>query len=177
MSFLPVFLPEEANCATAPAGVALEACPPVFGIDLRIHDKYVDVVPLGQNMVQAAESDVIGPAVAAEAPDRFLDQQVGHGFDFFHQRCLASRAGEDVLYPVAVLAGGRGIVLAIQPGFHGLFEFGRDVRVDAVSGYLHQVGQFVAPAVQRQAHAVAVFGRILEQRIAPDRPCPILLVV
>ncbi len=47
------------------------------GVDFGVEDQQVDVLAGGDDMVEAAVADVIGPAVAADAPDRFLDQVVG----------------------------------------------------------------------------------------------------
>ena len=44
------------------------------GVDLGVEDEDVDVVAGGQDVVQAAEADVVGPAVAAEDPDGLLGQ-------------------------------------------------------------------------------------------------------
>ncbi|CAN4028293.1 Acyltransferase family protein, partial [Dysosmobacter welbionis] len=44
------------------------------GVHLRIHHQHVDVPVLGQHVVNAAEADVVGPAVAAEGPHALLGQ-------------------------------------------------------------------------------------------------------
>ena len=44
------------------------------GIDLGIENQQVDIPVLGQDVVDAAEADVIGPAVAADGPDGLLGQ-------------------------------------------------------------------------------------------------------
>ena len=44
------------------------------GVDLGIEDEDVDVLAGSQNVVHAAEADVVGPAVAAEDPDGLLRQ-------------------------------------------------------------------------------------------------------
>ena len=49
------------------------------GIDLGVQHQHVDIAPGGQHMVQAAVADVVRPAIAADDPDGFLDQGVGHG--------------------------------------------------------------------------------------------------
>ena len=47
------------------------------GIYARIHNQNVDVLAGSDRMIQTAETDVIGPAVAAQNPYRLLDQVIG----------------------------------------------------------------------------------------------------
>ena len=49
------------------------------GITLGIQHKDVDVLGQAQHMIEAAKAYVIGPAVTANQPDRFLDQRIGIG--------------------------------------------------------------------------------------------------
>ena len=44
------------------------------GVDLGVEDEDVDVLAGGKHVVQAAEADVVGPAVAAEDPDGLLGE-------------------------------------------------------------------------------------------------------
>ena len=44
------------------------------GVDLGVEHEDVDVLAGSQHVVQAAEADVVGPAVAAEDPDGLLGQ-------------------------------------------------------------------------------------------------------
>ena len=47
------------------------------GVDLGVEHQHVDVASAGQHVVQAAEADVVGPAVAADDPDALLRPGVG----------------------------------------------------------------------------------------------------
>ena len=47
------------------------------GITLGIEHQNIDVFGQAQHVVETAEADIVGPAVAADQPDRFLDQRVG----------------------------------------------------------------------------------------------------
>ena len=49
------------------------------GIDFGVEHEHVDVAPAGQDVIQAAVTDVVGPAVAADNPDALLHQLIGHG--------------------------------------------------------------------------------------------------
>ena len=62
----------------------LAAC---IGINLRIEYEDVDILAGGQRMVNAAEADIIGPAVAAEDPHGLLGKIILIG-----QRLLCQRA-------------------------------------------------------------------------------------
>ena len=73
-SFLPVFLPEAANLATEPVGRRFGGLAAGVGIDLGVEDEDVDVPVHGHDVVEPAVADVIGPAVAADAPDALLDE-------------------------------------------------------------------------------------------------------
>ena len=46
-------------------------------VDLGVEDQDVDVAALGQDVVEAAVADVVGPAVAADDPHALADQVVG----------------------------------------------------------------------------------------------------
>ncbi len=66
-----------ANLATAARGVDFAGLSAGVGIHLGIEHQDVDVAAAGQHVVQTAVADIIGPAVAADDPDGFLDQAVG----------------------------------------------------------------------------------------------------
>ena len=46
-------------------------------VDLGVEDEDVDVLVRGEDVVEAAVADVVGPAVAADDPDALLDEVVG----------------------------------------------------------------------------------------------------
>ena len=73
-SFLETCLPPAANLATAEVGVDLEDWPPGIGVHLGIQDHQVHIPVLRHDVVDAAEADIIGPAVAADGPDGLLSQ-------------------------------------------------------------------------------------------------------
>jgi len=47
------------------------------GVDLGVEQQDVDILAGGEDVVESAVADVIGPAVAADNPYRFLDQIIG----------------------------------------------------------------------------------------------------
>jgi hypothetical protein len=56
-----------------------------IGVNLGIHDQDVDIFTLGHDMVQAAVTDIIGPAVTADDPVRLLGEQIAASGDFGEQ--------------------------------------------------------------------------------------------
>ena len=89
--FFLISLPAAANWATWPMLRGLGSLTAGVGIDLGIEDEDVDVRAGSQDMVHAAEADIVSPAVAAEDPDGLLVQ--------------VFLLGQDVLDILAALAG------------------------------------------------------------------------
>ena len=95
-SFLATGLPAAANLRDRRARGGLGHLAARVGVDLGVEDEDVHVPAAGEDVVQAAVADVIRPAVAADDPDRFLDEVVGQR----RQGCLRDAvglAGEDFL--------------------------------------------------------------------------------
>ena len=63
------------------------------GIDLGVEDEDVDVPVHGQDVVEAAVADVVGPAVAADAPDALFDQEILELVDLGQVRAWPLRPG------------------------------------------------------------------------------------
>ena len=94
-----VSLPAAANLAAAPSGVALDCLAARVRVDLGVEHQHVDVAAAGQDVVEAAVADVVGPAVAAHEPDALLDEVVGQRLEprappgaSSAASCLAQRA-------------------------------------------------------------------------------------
>ena len=92
-SFLAIALPPAANCATAPVGVDFGCLSAGVGVDFRVQNQEVDVLAGGDDMVETAVTDVIGPAVATDAPDRFLDQVISQRQQLYGSLVLAPLEG------------------------------------------------------------------------------------
>src|SRR5690349_15774254 len=58
------------------------------GVDLRVEYEDVDVAAGSEHVIEAAITDVVGPAVAADDPDALLDQIVGHREKFAGARAV-----------------------------------------------------------------------------------------
>jgi hypothetical protein len=63
-------------------------------VNLGVEHEDVDVAAGGDDVVEAAEADVVGPAVAADDPDALVDEVVGD---------LGERAGFAVVRPASAL--------------------------------------------------------------------------
>ena len=50
--------------------------PARVGVDLGVEDEQVDVAVHGQDVIQSAVADVVGPAVSADAPDALFHQEI-----------------------------------------------------------------------------------------------------
>ena len=70
-------LPAAANLAIAPRCGRLRRLATGVGVDLGVEHEDVDVAARGQDVVEPAEADVVGPAVAADDPHALADQGAG----------------------------------------------------------------------------------------------------
>ena len=77
-SFFTPGLPVVAT-ATAARGGGFGALAAGVGVYFRIHDQHLHVPAAGQNVVQAAVADVVGPAVAAQNPHALADKFIRKG--------------------------------------------------------------------------------------------------
>jgi hypothetical protein len=83
------------------------------GVNLGIHDQHVHVEVCGQHVIQAAEADIVGPAVAAVHPDGLLGQLIGVILYEFHVRAGIGGSGNKL----ADLVGhGHGLVVVVALG-------------------------------------------------------------
>ncbi len=57
----------------------LRRLPAGVGVSLGVEDKHIDVAPGGEHVVEAAEADVVRPAVAADDPHALRDEVVDEG--------------------------------------------------------------------------------------------------
>ena len=142
-----------------------------IGVNFGIKHKDVDVLILGDHVIQTAEPDIVGPAVTAEDPDGFLDQHILVRQNFRTQRIGAvllhhfNQPGTGCLGFISSIrgkpafAGGDYIVVAAHlslQGFQALSHLG-------------------AALVERQVHAEAELGVILKQAVCPGGAVPFIV--
>ena len=108
--FLLVRLPAAANLATAAGRGRFGGLAAGIGIYFGIQHQDVDVFAHGKHMVQTAVADIVGPAVAADDPDGFFDQQIAI--------CLQCPSAERLASPcsaASMAAGSKLLTVARMP--------------------------------------------------------------
>ena len=89
------------------------------GVHLGVDDDDVDILAAGQDVVEAAEADVIAPAVAAEDPLALLDEAVTEFEELLADVALAGFHQRDEL--VGNFLGAEGVLAVLDPlGEEGL---------------------------------------------------------
>ena len=108
-------------------------------------------------MVKPAEANVVGPAVAADQPDRFLNQRIGIRQQLFRTLNALQRVAQfsDLLAP------------HVRRGFRvkSLIQFCRDF----IGKLLQQTHHARAVLVDGQTEAKTKLGVIFKQRVCPCR--------
>ena len=147
-------LPEAANLAMAPKGVALEAWPPVLEYTSVSITRTLTFLP-----VQTAEAYVVGGAVTGDNPLRACGDEAFELDDFAAGVASASLAQGYNL--VGDFACGGGVVGCIEPllsqGFDLVGAFG------TFQGFVHKVGYALTHFLGGDVHAEAEFGEVLEE--------------
>ncbi len=160
-----------------PGGRGLGGLTAGVGVDLGVQNQHVHIFAGGQNMVQAAEADVVGPAVAADDPDGLLHQNIAVSFDSFQHffqiagGCCDGR-GEELPDPGRRLLGDLGIVDVVHPKPEGFLQLSRDVLLQQP---FHQLSQLASAGAQGQVHAVAELRIVFEEGVGPARSMPVLV--
>src|SRR5208337_560024 len=77
--FLGGMFPAGGKFGNRSAGRGLRHLAACIGIDFCVQDEDVDVAAGAEDVIEAAEADVIGPAVATDQPDALAHEGVGHG--------------------------------------------------------------------------------------------------
>ena len=137
-------------------------------VDLGVEDEDVDVATGREDLVEAAEADVVGPAVAADDPDALADEVAGEGEQVSgvgaerrrRRRASASRRRLDPLALEDDL--GLGVL-------DGVEEPADEVRAELRGEALEQPAGVVGLGVEGEPHPEPELGVVLEQRVAPGR--------
>ena len=138
-------------------------------VDLRVEHEDVDVATGAQRLVEAAEADVVGPAVTAHDPDagahevaREREQRAGVG------GLLAADAGERLAQPRPPARAGARCWPRCPAGCPGCSR-ASVLADDAGAACSSSAAGLRGLDVQRQAHAQAELGVVLEERVVPGR--------
>lgn len=133
------------------------------GVNLGIKHEDVDVLAGGEYVVETAETDVVGCAVAGDNPLRALHDEVlqdHYAVAYVAAACLAER-NDGFEY----LAGGFCAVAVVEPFPGLLFDFcGAAV---AGEGLLHEAFEAELHLLVGDGHAQTELGEVLEERVGP----------
>ena len=140
-------------------------------VDLGVQHQDVHVAAGGEHVVQAAEADVVGPAVAAEAPDALADQVVGRG-----QQILGVGA-VDGRQPLVQLGHQRARCAAISSSVSCLLfiSAATSSSPNCAGQPLEQLVGVLDLLIDGQAEAEAELGAVLEQRVRPGRAAALVV--
>ncbi len=134
------------------------------GVNLGVEDEDVDVLTGGENMVDAAEADVVCPTVAAEDPDGLLVEVILLCEDLLGSVAACAVCLDDgektlcgLLVVVAVVIGGE-VILS------GLLEL---VALSVLSNCFDALLQVVTDLLLAEVDAEAVLSVILEEGVCP----------
>ena len=141
------------------------------GVDLGVEDEDVDILAGSQDVVQAAEADVVGPAVAAEDPDGLLGEVLLVSQDLAAQLAGVALASGDngVLQGGDELLGGLAVGLAVVHGVQPVLGGGLQIGVGPLHGQqgVGLVHQAVADGFLAQVHTEAMLGVVFKQGVGP----------
>ena len=110
-------------------------------------------------MVQAAETDVIGPAVAPEKPVRAFDEKIAVFVDVPKQSIAVFVLFQRGNQPIGTLPGPGAAILMGQPFTAGRAEF---IAQSQPGGCFNLLRQLLSQLLHAQHHAEAVFGVVLK---------------
>jgi len=133
------------------------------GVHLGVDDDDVDILAAGQDVVEAAESDIVTPAVTAEDPLALLDKAVTEFEELLADVATALLHQRDEL--VGDFLGLEGVLAVLNP----LGEEGLDFVAAAVAGeaFLHNALHAVAHLAGGGGHTEAELGVVLKERVGP----------
>ncbi len=145
---------------------ALGCLAPGVGINLRIQHQDVDLVAHRQDVIQAAETDVVRPAIAADEPDGLLNQVVGQLLQPIARR-------ENRSAPSFSRSDDDAPALGTDSGFRGLvgIEDFLDQSVADVRGQrCEQLLGLAFQVVDAQPQPETKLGVVFKERVRPGGP-------
>ncbi len=135
------------------------------GVNLGVEDKDVDILAGSEDVVETAETDVVGSAVTGDDPLAALHDEALQGHDAFAYVTLAGGTeGNDGLVD---LAGGHSVVAVVEP----LLGLGLDFSRAAVAGQglLHEGGQTHLHLLVGDGHTETKLSEVLKEGVCPSR--------
>ena len=139
------------------------------GVHLSIEDHNIDVVAGSQDVIQAAVTDVISPAVAAKDPMTALDKELF----FFIQSCafiaLVLIFFQNGRQCFRTFTSAFADVHIIEPILHCCFQISRNLGSQSC---FYHFSNTLAGLFYTQVHTQTIFGIIFEKRIRPAGTMP-----
>jgi len=167
---LPAGLPAGGELGDRPQRGRLGGLAPRVRVDLGVEDEEVDVPAAGEDLVDPAEADVVGPAVAPHRPDGLADEGVGERAQLGRPRPLQrAEAFPEGGHPFP-LGPDRGVAVLDGPE-----EGVREVLPDLPGELADEFPRPRLVRIHRQADPVAELGVVLEEGVRPRRPPPVLV--
>ena len=125
------------------------------GVNLGVEDEDVDVCAGGEDVVDAAVADVVGPAVAAEDPLGALDEVVAVLVELVEQRIFTLLGCEQGFEVIGAVARAVAVVEVIYPVLEGCLEvFAAKAFFDGLLGVIA-----LPPQMEVQPVALAIIMR------------------
>ena len=140
------------------------------GVDLRIEHQHLHVGAGSEHMVEATIADVVGPAVAADDPDGFLDEIIS---ERPQARGGGTRDGLELRFQ-----GQHAVPLGGDAGLGGLIrrqQRGHRRKSDGQDEFLQQLARGAGAVLDREMQPQAEFGVVLKERVGPGRPATFLV--
>ena len=145
------------------------------GVDFGIEYEDVDVFAGSEDVVESAVTDVVGPAVTAEAPDALLDQEVFLGLEFLLEfRSLAGQLrGVDRGHQrFGLLSGGGAVFHAVDPGSSSFLD-GSALR--GCGQFFDDVLDLRSVLADGRSHTETELSVVFEQGVRPGRTSALLV--
>ena len=163
--FLADLLAGGGELGDSTCGGSLRGLSAGVGVHLGVNDDDVHVLAAGQDVVEAAESDVVAPTVAAEDPLALLDEAVTELEELLADVAAALLHQRDEL--VGDFLGLEGAFAVLNP----LGEEGLDFGAAAVAGeaFLHDALHAVAHLAGGGGHTETELSVVLKERVGPSR--------
>ena len=142
--------------------------PARVGVDLGVEHEHVDVVPAGQDVIEAAGSDVVRPPVAADDPHATPDQMIDDAAQVGDYRFVALVEPPLQLDHPSALGTELGL-----PQLRRLENLVHQLPADLLTQLAEAPAGQLGVAVDRESQAEAELGVVLEQRVRPCRAVPV----
>ena len=120
------------------------------GVNLGIEDHDIYVFARCQHMVNAAVTNIVGPAIAAEDPVGAFYKVLLHFIESSTGRALILMGGNCCFQSIGALTRALAIILACQPCFHSSLQISRNILSQ---GFVDNISNLSAVLSNANVHA------------------------